>query len=345
MKKIILSLVLLFGILFIGNVFALGDLNQNNIDILEKQNENLKISIKKIDVFLIKYNYKKNKNIEYYKNIIKNIKYKKQILNNEINILYTVQICREISKNCIYETEFFTYTYNKGLTKKIIKNLIKEREELIEEFDNDIFVKEKILFNLEQEEVEWLLKLKEKQIKKSDEYIKKAEYSFNEWKFKDAISWYKTSCQYVKTYKCFYWLWISNYKLAQKYNENIKNYWYEILFNKTKNEAIKNLNLAIDITDSEDNKNTIKVLINEIENYPVKEKKEIVELEKKDDLDKKVDLIFVKLELITAKYSEEEKIKLYKNLIPKLEKYNSKNKNNILKKILNRFLFRLKKNL
>jgi len=56
-------------------------------------------------------------------------------------------------------------------------------------------------------------------------------------------------------------------------------------------------------------------------------------------------LIFVKLELITAKYSEEEKIKLYKNLIPKLEKYNSKNKNNILKKILNRFLFRLKKNL
>lgn len=291
---------------YLSWAFAVYNPNQVNIDMLEEQNENLNLNINELHTFFINYS-RKDKNIEYYEKYLEKNKIQKQILNNKINILYSIQVCFESSNLCTYKTEFVNY--NEILNELKILELITDIKDRIEIIEEDNIIKEKILYNLKQEESEKVNELKEKQIEKSNEYINKAKYDLNKWNFKDAISNYTFACQFFKTYDCLYWLWISYYELSKEYQNNITFYKYKQLMNSSKEEAIKNLNLAIEMIDNNDYKNSINKLINEINNYPVEtkisENKIIIELADKDEIDKKVDLIFIKLDNLTKDLTEE----------------------------------------
>jgi len=325
--------------------FESNALNSNKLNNIDKNNIIIETNILKKEKELadLEPNTKEYINLK-----LEILELKKEILNNDISKAYLLYL----NPDKTYEND--TYLYRRNMYDSIV-NLNNQKQEILD----DQIKKLKKLLNDKIKEEE---KLKEKELLKQNKeqaviYLEKADKYLKNLDIKNSISYYKISCNLNETYRCYYWLWLANYKLAKKYFENIGYYWYKKLFNKAKEEAIKNLNLSLELTDNkEEIENTYK-LIDEIKNFPNKNKK-VTKVEKnikkvedtkkpkkenkKNKVDKKVELILIKLNKITKNFSEDKKLKLYKKLILKLEKYSRKSNNKVLKEIINKLILRLK---
>lgn len=357
MKKILISLLLLLSL---SGAYAQDNTYREFIEKLEEKNEVIDEESKKLDSYFSTHH---KKDIKYYTKVLKKVEIKKAILKNEIDILYYLKFCEEEWLYCPHKLNFsdISIEWNK---KDLIKEEIAIRKEKIEELNEDIILKSKVLKSFtEQEEIK-LQKQLESRKERNEEYIIKAKREVEKGKYKDALRYYKTACMSFETYECLYWIGDVSFTLWKQYYDKINLYWYESLGIKTFKEAKENLNKALILTSNSTNQKDIELLLKLIDEYPSRKKENKEEptkkynlkskkvetkrvtplkksLSKKEKLEKKVNLILKRLDKITAKYSPDKKKKLYTKLITQLEKYKVKTKNSDLKSIIELLVIKL----
>lgn len=302
--------------------------------------------------------------IEYLKLEISMLEKQKAIFKNSISDITKLYINEETGclsiKYCDIDrsTQAMIDLYNEKITLKDKEISVKEqllKEKKIEEKDR--LRQEELRLKLEEERV---LLEQSKEVAKS--YLKEGLIEEEQGNYKSALVKYDLSCKSFKTYECYLGIGKMNYELAKNYYKKRAYYWHEALAKKKIEKAREALNSALGFGLEDVQKKEIKELLEVVEWYKDKEeskkapmkknnlentiKKDATSIEeqdkntilKKKKIEKKVELIVKRLELITTKYSPDKKKALYAKLLSSLEKYKLKTKDWDLKDIIVRLI-------
>jgi len=254
-----------------------------------------------------------------------------EVYRNSITLLNLICIKDNTNHDCHQNWRYYEYN---SMLDDIIKNISELK----------IHIKEK--------------EIEEENAKKALDYLHRWLENLNNTNTQTAISFFSSSCEYKKSYECLYYLGLMYDKKSEFYKQWTRDSYIYGKFSYYRDIAVNNLKESLEYTDDEKQILKTESLINEIKNYDFYtiDNVNTIKASTNDDeqngntnhksndwgeisqdwknINKEAGIIIERLDNITKKMGERRVIALYVRLITALEKFNNRQKNEVIEEVI-----------